>query len=86
MWPTQLHGEEVLENLQLTLWPVEAIRQALPTGWSIEESGLRRTILQDGLAIMMIDYSTLPFWVGKVEVANLQFDYRITIQSVPNEP
>jgi hypothetical protein len=86
MWPAQLRAEEVLENLQVTLWPVDAIRQALPTGWSIEESGLRRTILQNGLAIMVIDYSALPFWGGKVEVANLQFDYRITIQSIPNEP
>jgi hypothetical protein len=86
MWPAQLRAEEVLENLQLTLWPVDEIRQALPMGWSIEESGLRRTILQDGLAIMVIDYSALPFWSGKVEVSNLQFHYRITIQSIPNEP
>ncbi len=86
MWPVQLRGDEVLENLQLTLWPVDAIRQALPVGWSIEERDLRRTIRQDGLAIMIIDYSALPFWSGKVEVTNLQFDYRITIQSVPNEP
>ena len=86
MWPIQLRGDEVLENLQLTLWPVDAIRQALPVGWSIEERDLRRTIRQDGLAIMIIDYSALPFWSGKVEVTNLQFDYRITIQSVPNEP
>lgn len=83
MWPAQLRAEEVLENLQLTLWPVDAIRQALPVGWSIEESGLRRTILQDGLAIMVIDYSGLPLWSGKVEVTNLQFNYRITVQSVP---
>ena len=86
MWPAQLSGEDVLENLQLTLWPVHVIRQALPMGWSIEESGLRRTILQDGLAIMVIDYSVLPPWSGRVDVANLQFNYRITIQSVPNEP
>jgi hypothetical protein len=86
MWPVHLRGEEVLENLQLTLWPVDAIRQALPVGWSIEENDLRRTIRQDGLAIMIIDYSALPLWSGKVEVTNLQFDYRITIQSVPNEP
>jgi hypothetical protein len=86
MWPVQLRGEEVLENLQLTLWPVDAIRQALPNGWSIEESSLRRIILLNGLAIMVIDYSALPLWSGKVEVANLQFGYRITIQSVPNEP
>ena len=86
MWPAQLRAEEVLENLQLTLWPVDAIRQALPMGWSIEESGLRRTIFHDGFVIMVIDYSALPLWIGKVEVANLQFDYRIIIESVPNEP
>ncbi len=86
MWPGELRGEEVLENLQLTLWPVDAIRQALPIGWSIEESGLRRTILHDGLAIVVIDYSVLPLWSGKIQFANLQLNYRITIQSVPNEP
>jgi hypothetical protein len=86
MWPAQVRAEEVLENIQLTLWPVGAIRQALPIGWSIEESGFRRTLLQDGLAVMVIDYSGLPFWRGKVEVANLQFNYRVIIQSVPNEP
>ncbi|HEX6437167.1 MAG TPA: DUF3261 domain-containing protein [Candidatus Binatia bacterium] len=86
MWPAQVRAEEVLENIQLTLWPVDAIRRALPMGWSIKESGLRRTLLQDGLAVMVIDYSALPFWSGKVEVANLQFNYRITIQSVSNEP
>jgi hypothetical protein len=86
MWPAQVRAEEVLENIQLTLWPVDAIRQALPIGWSIEESGLRRTLLQDGLAIIVIDYSGLPVWSGKVELANLQFHYRITIQSVLNEP
>lgn len=86
MWPAQLGDQDVLENLQLTLWPVNVIRQALPAGWSIEESGLRRTILRNGLPVMVIDYSALPPWSGKVEVVNLQFDYRITIQSVPNEP
>lgn len=86
VWPTQLRDEDVLENLQLTLWPVNVIRQALPTGWSIEESGLRRTILRNGLPVILIDYSALPAWSGKVEVVNLQFDYRITIQSVSNEP
>ena len=86
MWPAQLRGEEVLENLQLTLWPLDAIRRALPMGWSIEERDLRRTIRQDGLAIVVIDYSVLPVWNGKIQFTNLQFNYRITIQSVPNEP
>jgi hypothetical protein len=86
MWPAQVRPEEVLELIQLTFWPLDAIRQALPMGWSIEESGLHRTLLQDGLSIIVIDYSTLPVWSGKVEVANLNFNYRLSIQSVPNEP
>ena len=84
MWPSQLRDEDVLEDLQLTLWPVDAIRQALPAGWRIEESGLRRTILQNNLPMMVIDYSGSPPWSGKVEAANLQFHYRLMIQSVPN--
>jgi hypothetical protein len=84
MWPAQLRAEDVLEDLQLTLWPVGAIRQVLPTGWRIEESGLRRTLLQNDLPMMVIDYSGSPPWNGKVEVANLHFNYRLTIQSVPN--
>ena len=43
MLPTQLRGEDVLEDLQLMLWPVDAIRSALPPRWRIEESGQRRT-------------------------------------------
>ena len=84
MWPAQMRDEDVLEDLQLTLWPVAAIRQVLPAGWRIEESGLRRTLLQNDLLIMVIDYSGSPPWSGKVEVANLHFHYRLTIQSVPN--
>ena len=54
MLPEQLRGEDVLEDLQLTLWPVEAIRQALPAGWRIEENGLRRTLLADDVPVMVI--------------------------------
>ena len=30
--PEQLRGEDVLEDLQLTLWPIEVIKNALPAG------------------------------------------------------
>lgn len=84
--PTQLRGEDVLEDLQLTLWPVDAIRQALPAGWSIEENGRRRTLLLDGMPVMVIDYSDEPRWIGKIELANLRYQYRLTIQSVSSGP
>jgi len=84
--PTQLRAEDVLEDLQLTLWPVDAIRQALPGGWSIEERGRRRTLLLDGMPVMVIDYSDEPRWSGKIELANLRYQYRLTIQSVSSGP
>jgi hypothetical protein len=86
MLPAQLRDEDVLEDLQLTLWPVDAIRSALPAGWRIEESGLRRTLLRDDMPVMVIDYSGQPRWIGKIELSNLRYHYRLTIQSVSTAP
>jgi hypothetical protein len=80
--PSQLRAEDVLEDLQLTLWPADAIRQALPAGWRIEETDLRRTLLLNDLPVMMINYSGAPRWIGKIELVNLRYHYRLTILSV----
>jgi hypothetical protein len=84
--PAQLRGEDVLEDIQLTLWPVEAVRQALPAGWSIEESGRQRMLLLDGAPVMVIEYSGEPRWSGEIRLVNLRYHYRLTIESVPNGP
>jgi uncharacterized protein DUF3261 len=84
--PEQLRGEDIMEDLQLTLWPVDVIRQALPAGWRIEENGRRRTLLLDGAPVMVIDYSGEPRWSGKIELANLRYQYRLTIQSTSSGP
>jgi hypothetical protein len=82
MLPSQLRAEDVLEDLQLTLWPADAIRQALPAGWRIEETDLRRTLLLNDLPVMIINYSGEPRWIGKIELVNLRYHYRLTILSV----
>jgi hypothetical protein len=84
--PAQLRGEDVLEDLQLALWPVDAIRQALPAGWRIEEDGRRRTLLWGGMPVMVIDYSGESRWSGKIELVNLRYQYRLTIHSVSSGP
>ena len=86
MLPTQLRDEDVLEDLQLTLWPVDAIRSALPPHWRIEESGQRRILFIDDMPVMVIDYSSQPRWIGKIELSNLRYHYRLTIQSVSTGP
>lgn len=79
--PAQVRAEDVLEDLQLTLWPADVIRQALPAGWRIEESGLRRMLFSGDVPVMTIDYSGPVRWSGKVELSNLRYHYRLTIQS-----
>ena len=84
--PEQLRGEDVLEDLQLTLWPIEVIEKALPAGWSIAEDGRRRTLRLLDQAVLVIDYSGEPRWSGKIELTNLRYQYRLTIQSVSSIP
>jgi hypothetical protein len=83
MLPRQVRAEDVLEDMQLTLWPVEAVAQALPPGWRIAEEGLRRTLYLDGEEIMRIAYSGKPRWSGTVVLENLRYKYRLTIQFAP---
>jgi hypothetical protein len=84
--PEQLRGEDVLEDLQLTLWPIEVIEKALPAGWSIAEDGRRRTLRLLDQPVLVIDYSGEPRWSGKIELTNLRYRYRLTIQSVSSTP
>ncbi|PUA19788.1 DUF3261 domain-containing protein [Glaciimonas sp. PCH181] len=81
MLPSQVRAEDVLEDTQLTLWPVAAIRQALPPGWKIEQQGLRRTISLDDVPVTVINYSSAVPWGCKVALTNLRYHYRLTIES-----
>ena len=42
--PPQVRAERVLDDLQFALWPTAAIAAALPSGWSVEDDGVRRQL------------------------------------------
>lgn len=84
--PEQVRAEDVLEDIQLTYWPAEAVRAALPAGWRIKEEGMRRTLWSNDEKVMEIDYSAEPRWHGKVVLTNLRYQYQLTIQSAPMGP
>jgi hypothetical protein len=86
MLPAQVRAEDVLEDLQLCLWPADAISSALPSGWRLEDQGLRRTLYFTDAVIATIDYSSMPRWSGTVILNNLRYQYRLSIQSVASEP
>lgn len=84
MLPAQVRAEDILEDVQLTLWPIAAIRQALPPGWHIEEHDLERSLYMGEQLICVIHYSAMPRWSGTVNLDNLRYHYTITIQSLSN--
>lgn len=81
MLPSQVRAADVLEDLQLTLWPAERIAEALPSGWQIEEQGLRRTLRREGEVVATIEYSGTPRWRGTAVLDNLRYHYRLTVVS-----
>lgn len=85
MLPSQVRADDVLEDLQLTLWPVEAIARALPAGWRLEEQGLHRTLYRDGEVVATIDYSGTPRWSGTAVLDNKRYQYKLTILSAPDQ-
>jgi len=84
MLPAEVRAESVLQDLQLTLWPREALASALPAGWSIADEGLLRTLRFEDKPVMTMRYSALPRWSGTVVLDNLRYHYRLTITSVAN--
>ncbi len=83
MLPSQVQAEDVLEDLQLTLWPFDAIARALPAGWRIEERGLLRTLYREQQVVATISYSEPTRWSGTAVLENLRHHYRLTIQTAP---
>jgi hypothetical protein len=83
MLPSQVRAEDVLEDVQLTLWPAAVIAAQLPAGWRIAEEGLHRTLYRDGEPVMQIAYSGAPRWSGTVLLDNLRYHYQLTIQFAP---
>jgi hypothetical protein len=89
MLPSQVKAEDVLEDMQLALWPVAAVAAALPAGWRVAETpsasgvGLLRTLYLGDETILQISYAGLPRWSGTVVLENLRYHYRLTIQFAP---
>ncbi len=79
--PEALRADRTLSDLQLVLWPAEAIRAALPEGWSLDSNARERVLRQRGEAVVTISYPS-PL---QAELAQLREGYRIHIESRPLE-
>lgn len=76
-WPEAVRGERVLSDLQLVYWPPQAIRQALPAGWTLSEQDGLRALHFGERAVMRVRYPA----ANTAELENLVEGYRIRIES-----
>lgn len=78
--PPAVRGERVLDDLQFSLWPAEAIRAALPPSWTLVDAGEMRRLVHDGH-----DWLVLERLDGErhLRLRNLAEGYALEITSVP---
>jgi len=76
-WPEQVSGARILSDLQLTLWPVDAIQAALPAGWRLVEDGNVRTLMQGDEVVTVITRSS-PL---RVELDERRAHFKLKIES-----
>lgn len=86
MLPREVLGADVLSDLQLALWPEDAVRAALPSGYTLRDADGVRVLAMGDEEIATISYDGSPRWIGRVTVNNKQFAYRLVIQSAAAEP
>ena len=79
--PNHVRAEDVLENLQLALWPLDVIKKTLPPDWQIKECSASRTLYLKGEKIIDIRYSGHPRWIGTIMFTNARYGYTLSIQS-----
>ncbi len=79
--PPQVDPARVLRDVQLVLWPAAAIAAALPPGWTLHESGLRRELRHGETVAVAIAYAATPAWAGTIVLENRHEGYRLTIDS-----
>ncbi|WP_454738959.1 DUF3261 domain-containing protein [Cupriavidus necator] len=77
--PAELQPERILSDLQLSLWPADAIRAALPAGWSFDATPALRHLRQGTETVAEIrfpDAATTLF-------VQYRDGYRLTIRNLP---
>lgn len=81
MLPAEVDTDRMLRDLCLSFWPAEAVRAALPEGWSWEPTAAGQELRQDGQARLVVSRPG----ANIVEIVNPAEGYRLLIESQPQE-
>lgn len=81
MLPAEVDAERMLRDLCLTYWPAEAVRAALPEGWTWVQTAAGHELQQLGQARLVIQRQG----ANITEIINTAEGYRLLIESQPQE-
>jgi hypothetical protein len=79
--PPQVRGERVLSDLQFALWPLPAVRAALPPSWQVEQVGDERRLLDAQHRTWLVVHSD--GGLGNLNLRNLAEGYALEVRSAP---
>ncbi|MEK7319987.1 MAG: DUF3261 domain-containing protein [Pseudomonadota bacterium] len=79
--PRELMPERILSDLQLSLWPVEAIQAALPDGWRVDATPAMRVLRYGDEVVAEVRYpdATTTLFTQRRD------GYRLTIRTLQEE-
>lgn len=78
--PKDFPAELMLRDFQLTFWPLEAIRRALPPGWRLVSKGRERTVFHGVEQVIHIRYGADAFR-DSIDFEHHSMGYRLTLQT-----
>ncbi len=82
--PADIQPERVLADMQLALWPLPALRQALGDGYEVAEpfGGVRR-LRRDGRLVAEVHYAGGDPWAGRLWLVSFEHGYSLTVDTSP---
>jgi hypothetical protein len=75
--PQAVTAERILADLQLMLWPADAVRGALPPGWTLDSTPDLRVLSHDGRPVARVRYEA----ADTSELEHLLEGYRVRVES-----
>lgn len=81
-WPAVVTGQRVLGDLQMVYWPADAIRAALPEGWTLQADAQGRTVRSVRDIVVRVRYPA----PGSAELENIPGGYTLRLDRWPTKP
>jgi hypothetical protein len=80
--PSHVEPERVLADMQLALWPLQAVQEALGNSYEVSEpfAGVRR-LKHSGRLIAEVHYAGDDPWSGRLWFVSFEHDYSLTVDT-----